>query len=112
MMIIRVGTIFPPLTFPSDFPDFPHPKGMCMCACGCVYACLADAILDSPKKAGDDGPSLFLCSWHRLTCHGRFVIAHNVSLSSPFFPHFSLGASGHLPSTCLPSRGYHFDSKT
>lgn len=42
MMIIRLGNIFPPLTFPSDFPDFPNQKGICICVwvrawlCSCV----------------------------------------------------------------------------
>lgn len=30
MMIIRLGNIFPPLTFPSDFPDSPHVR-LCVC---------------------------------------------------------------------------------
>ncbi len=38
MMIIRLGNISPPLTFPSDFPDFPNQNGICVCVC--ALACV------------------------------------------------------------------------
>lgn len=103
MMIIRLGNIFPPLTFPSDFPDTPPSKRhMHMCVCAFLFVCLADAILGSSKKAGNDGASL--CFVFMATTHLPWKICQR-SYYFPivsFFPcHFGTPAI-HVPASQFP----------
>lgn len=100
MMIIRLGSVF------RLIPDSPCWLGWAGCAV-CerertrTHVCLADAILGSPKKARDDGPSLcFVCM---ASVHLPWKICHRSYCSLIFL--------GHLPPTCFPS-SFHFNLKT
>lgn len=93
MMIIRLG-IFLPLTFPSDFPDSRHRKGMRVCVLLCVRVsrwCNSTFSQESRQW----------CSWHQLICYGRFVIVHDISPSFPLST-LSLVILGHLLSIWFP----------
>lgn len=106
MMIIRLGNIFPLSHFRliSQIPSIKKAHAFVR-ALVCVLLMKFEVF---PRKQGLIAQVCVVCSWHRLTCHGRFIIVH---IFPPSFPssHTFLVILKHLELTHLLF-SFHFQT--